>query len=357
MKSKRSIVFYSALAILLIVGLAGNLRAEETRRLLNLRGDWKFKTGDKTEWADPKFDDSKWSEIYAPSAWEDEGYDGYDGYAWYRKHFTISENWLSKDLVLNLGTIDDVDEVYVNGQCIGSTGSFPPNYSTAYNIERRYSISPIILKSDGDNVIAVRVYDNGGAGGITNGRLGLYERRNVFHADLMLPYMWKFNTGDNLEWKEVKFDDSNWKTIHVPDYWEHQGYPDYDGYAWYRVKFNVPDKFQDDDLVFLVGKIDDFDETYLNGERIGGTGPMPTQPVHYTNSDEYRRLRTYTIPEGALRPGTENVLAVRVYDCWQGGGIYEGPIGIVTREHYTQHKWKIKNFSNWFWNWLEDIFD
>ena len=41
----------------------------------------------------------------------------------------------------------------------------------------------------------------------------------------------------------------------------------------------------------------------------------------HTNSDEYSQMRAYMIPDGLVRFDGKNVLAVRVYDCWQGGGI------------------------------------
>ncbi len=92
------------------------------------------------EWISPKFDDSKWESIHVPSPWEDEGFNGYNGYAFYRKNITISSTYKDRMLYLNMGYIDDVDEVYLNGNKIGSTGSFPPNYNTAYNAERIYYI-------------------------------------------------------------------------------------------------------------------------------------------------------------------------------------------------------------------------
>ncbi|HUI29635.1 MAG TPA: beta galactosidase jelly roll domain-containing protein [Candidatus Acidoferrales bacterium] len=332
-------------------------RTDENHRLYNLRGEWKFQLGDNPHWAEPNLNDDRWDEIYVPSTWEDEGYPGYDGFAWYRKHFDASSRWMSKDLILDVGMIDDADEVYVNGELVGSMGSFPPNFVTAYNVRRSYPIPQGLLKPDGDNVIAVRVYDDHGVGGITDGPVGIYEREYLVHPDISLPSMWKFRTGDNMEWKGVAYDDSDWKNVSVPAYWETQGFKDYDGYAWYRVKFNVPADFQDEDLILLVGKVDDFDETYLNGERVGRTGPMPKYEMDRPDGDEYDQMRAYMIPAGLLQPGKDNVLAVRVYDCWLGGGIYDGPIGITTRHHYQRDRHWYRRVENWFDRIIEDIFN
>ncbi|HEY9167024.1 MAG TPA: beta galactosidase jelly roll domain-containing protein [Candidatus Kryptonia bacterium] len=357
MKSGFLTAFLAGLLYLSLVGSSGNAMADDTHRLYNLCRDWKFELGDNQRWADPKFDDSRWSEIEVPSSWEEEGYPGYDGYAWYRIHFTALSDWESNDLFLDLGAVDDVDETYLNGQLIGTMGGFPPNYSTAYNFSRHYPIPYDLLRPNGDNVIAVRVYDNQGSGGIISGRIGIYENRYSVDSDLRLPAVWKFKTGDEAEWKEESYDDKDWKNVRVPAYWETQGFRDYDGYAWYRVKFKVPSSFSEQDLIALVGKIDDFDETYLNGVRIGHTGYMPTTPVRRTDSDEYTQLRAYMIPSGVVHFDKDNVLAVRVYDCWQGGGLYEGPIGLVTRQHYAKYHRAVRNFGRWFEDLIDRIFN
>ncbi len=358
MTTRREVYFVAAILFVVAALQITPVRAADTHRLLNLRGHWKFNLGDSAAWCDPKFDDEDWSEIYVPSQWEEEGYPGYDGYAWYRKHFRASSSWGGEDLQLELGFIDDVDEVYLNGKLVGGTGSFPPEYESAYNIERRYSISAGLLKGDGDNVIAVRVYDDHGGGGIVDGRVGIYELKYYVDPDVYLPKTWKFKTGDNMAWKDPGYSDASWRRIRVPAAWETQGFKGYDGYAWYRVKFSVPDRFEGDRLIMLVGKIDDYDEVYLNGTRIGKTGPMPKYKMSRNNSDDYLHDRAYTIPSGLLRFGAENVLAVRVYDAWQVGGIYEGPLGLVTRQRYRTRNYRhsYRSVENWFENLFDDIF-
>ncbi len=55
----------------------------------------------------------------------------------------------------------------------------------------------------------------------------------------------------------------------MPANWESQGYPTYDGYAWYRKKFYFPEEYGNQDLYLILGRIDDIDVTYLNGHKIG----------------------------------------------------------------------------------------
>jgi sialate O-acetylesterase len=321
--------------------------AQDWRLLYGLRGDWKFEIGDDKCWADVKFDDSQWETIYAPAKWEDEGFPAYDGYAWYRKHFQATADWRDKSLYLRLGRIDDVDEVYVNGKLVGMTGAFPPEYETAYNVTREYQVPMYCLNIPGDNVIAVRVFDDQLEGGIIDGRLGLYEDRNALVPDIPLAGAWRFSTGDNATWKEASYEDTSWSTILVPSYWERQGFPNYDGFAWYRIRFQVPASDAGKRMILLLGNIDDFDETYLNGKLIGKTGTMGRSVM---NSNAWQQVRAYTILPEQLLAGRENVIAVRVYDGYRDGGIYKGPIGIVTRERYVMWEKEMRRRFDSFWD-------
>jgi sialate O-acetylesterase len=96
-----------------------------------LKGTWSFSIGINSDWISPGYNDSNWETIRVPSSWEDQGFNGYNGYAFYRKKISIPSEQKGRMLYLNMGYIDDVDEVYLNGHKIGSTGGFPPNYVTA----------------------------------------------------------------------------------------------------------------------------------------------------------------------------------------------------------------------------------
>jgi sialate O-acetylesterase len=156
-------------------------------------------------------------------------------------------------LYLNMGYIDDVDEVYMNGHKIGSTGGFPPNYYTAYNAERIYFIPEQYINFEGSNLIAVKVYDSYQEGGIVSGEIGLYGGRTSVYLDVNLQTTWKFQPGDDLRRKESDFDDSEWGEIVVPAKWENHGYRDYDGYAWYRKSFIYQLNNENEKMVILMG--------------------------------------------------------------------------------------------------------
>lgn len=335
------------LAIFSSISLLFALDAKNEKQILDLRGNWKFEIGDNKKYADPDFNDTKWTEIFVPSDWENEGFAGYDGYAWYRKSFTLPAAAQGKFIFLRLGYVDDVCRVYINGNPVGEGGSFPPQYQSAYNQEQVFRIPVTYLKFGKPNTIAVRVFDEHLNGGIVKGKIGLFEQEREMDFIVTFPEFWKFKTGDNEQWSNPTLDDSKWEELLVPAKWDFQGYRDYDGFAWYRVTFDFPSSAGKEDLVLMLGRIDDIDEAYLNGEKIGSTGRIRSNGTVSRIREEYLETRAYEIPASALKPGKKNVLAVRVYDNMLIGGIYEGPIGIVTQKEFRRwDRWNDKKEWN-----------
>ena len=111
----------------------------------------------RAAWADPALDDSRWDTIPVPRWWEASGYDGLDGIAWYRTSFVLTDAEAAQGVRLGLGRIDDNDISWVNGTEVGRTDG--------YNRVRAYDVPPSALRA-GRNVVAVRVEDTGGYGGI-----------------------------------------------------------------------------------------------------------------------------------------------------------------------------------------------
>jgi len=151
----------------------------------------------------------------------------------------------------------------------------------------------------------------------------LYAQQNI---QLTTP---RFITGDNTAYKDVAFNDAGWATINTTSDWEVQGYTDYDGYAWYRFHFTLPSALKNrsnwkDTLRILLGKVDDVDETFLNGVKIGQTGSLPTDAGGYAGQWDVAREYHIATNNKALQWNKDNVLAVRVYDGGGGGGIFAG---------------------------------
>ena len=123
-----------------------------------------------TSWSDVAVDHSAWKTMALPVGWEDAGVgmDDFDGIVWFRKEFELPTDWSGKDIVLNLGAIDDTDTTWVNGHQVGSM--------LFWNQKRKYRVAAKHLKA-GKNVIAIRVFDNQNGGGI-------YDKANGLKVEL-----------------------------------------------------------------------------------------------------------------------------------------------------------------------------
>jgi len=168
-------------------------------------------------------------------------------------------------------------------------------------------------------------------------------------GDLVVPFpaAWKFRTGDDAAYGTREYDEDAWETIPVPATWESAGHPGYDGIAWYRARFTLPAQPTPTAAHLELGRLDDADETYLNGVLVGRTGAFP--PSYESAWQAYRR---YTVPPEALNWGGENVLAIRVYD---GGG--DGGFWSVRRDR-PPARWVVEGAPQWWTvtlvNWDEE---
>lgn len=130
---------------------------------VELSDQWKFHLGDNIDFAKSNFNDSLWPIMKVDSVWENRGFDKYDGIAWYRLHVTIPSKLkvLNSELqavLLALACVDDRDDTYFNGEKIGSL--------TGYDAKRNYLVLYNKINWDSDNVIAIKVTDYGGFGGM-----------------------------------------------------------------------------------------------------------------------------------------------------------------------------------------------
>lgn len=312
----------------LLLSTLAHSQVRYLQKLVDLKGTWKFRIGDDMAWAKPNLDDSRWENIYAPVEWEQEGYHGYDGYAWYRKKFNGGNISRFANIYLNLGYIDDVDQVFVNGHLVGFFGSFPPQFNTAYNAKRVYYIPSEYLNPGGDNVIAVRIFDTIHSGGIVSGEIGLYGSWSLLDEGMMLEGVWKFAEGYRPEWKLPDYDDSHWGVIMVPGFLHTKGMKEWKSTFWYRKAFKIDPRLKDKALVLLIGKIDDFDKVYLNGHLVGATNDG--RPLG--SSWSWQQYRDYPIPPEFINWKGTNVISVEVTDIGGNAGIYEGPVGIFPAE-------------------------
>lgn len=141
----------------------------EYQKWLNTLKQVELKPAGNDQWKDLNFNDenvqsteyndSKWPVMELPTQFE-RVIGEFDGAVWFRKMVDIPQNMTGKDLTLSLGPIDDMDRTYFNGKLIGSTEG-----SGFWQVERNYEIPASLVKA-GANLIAVRVLDTQGGGGI-----------------------------------------------------------------------------------------------------------------------------------------------------------------------------------------------
>ncbi len=118
--------------------------------------------GTAAGWAKPGLDEAGWTEIRLPTGGADNTPD-FDGVLWVRTSFEAPAAWAGRDLMVELGPVDDADTTYVNGEAVGGVeGWMQPR---SYRVRGR-------LVQAGRNTLAVRVLDTAGMGGLT-GQPGL----------------------------------------------------------------------------------------------------------------------------------------------------------------------------------------
>ncbi|HTX19983.1 MAG TPA: glycoside hydrolase family 2 TIM barrel-domain containing protein [Bacteroidota bacterium] len=254
---------------------------EDLHAIRIVRGEWKFKEGDSLLWKSPDLNDSSWQTVMLPATWQEHSnYTPENVFGWYRRELTIPAELKGEDVILNAGTIDDADETYFNGVKVGGMGSFPPHYTSAWDIIRRYKVPHEIIHYGAKNSIAVRVF-NGILGG------GIY--------------------GDGSSVREGPFESASPGASGA-------GYLN-GGIGWYRKVFSLPESAREK-RVFI-----EFDGVYMNSTVWINGHYLGNRPYGYS-SFEYELTRHLKFG------GEKNVLAVRVnveQPCsrwYSGAGIY-----------------------------------
>ena len=137
----------------------------------------------------------------------------------------------------------------------------------------------------------------------------------------------RFALGDDPARSRIDFDDRSWKIITTTDNYENQGFGAYDGWSWYRIHVTIPSTLKNSvhwqqRLRIYLSSIDDVDETFLNGTKIGQTGRLPDDADGYDTKWQAFREYFVDLTTGLVRWDADNVIAIRVYDGSGGGGFY-----------------------------------
>ncbi|ADB37131.1 sialate O-acetylesterase [Spirosoma linguale] len=158
--------------------------AARTQALLKTQQGGLPTATEEQTWASATLNDSDWKTMNMPGDWEWGGLPTLDGVVWFRQEITIPEGSKLQKVTLHMDSVDDNDSTFVNGQLVGSTKG---------RGVRAYILPEGLLKP-GRNVVAVRVTDTGGSGGL----MGEPQKLNLSGDGLMIPLagQWKYRVAN-----------------------------------------------------------------------------------------------------------------------------------------------------------------
>lgn len=143
---------YNLGLLLSILCLLTACTSQETgpREVININAEWKYSQGDFAGAEQMNYEDGNWEQVGLPHSFSIPYFMSssfYVGYGWYRKHLTLNETDLSRNLSLEFDGVFQEAEVFVNGKLAGKhTGGY-----TGFTVD----ISDCV--QEGDNVVAIRV--------------------------------------------------------------------------------------------------------------------------------------------------------------------------------------------------------
>jgi sialate O-acetylesterase len=147
---------------------------------------------EKAKWAALRFDDSGWKTVRPTKVWErigDPELASFNGAIWYRTAFNLTKAQAEGATHIALGLVDDSDTTFINGVRVGGV--------EGRTTRRSYALKKGVLTA-GRNVVAVRVLDSGGSGGLYDAN----DQRFLMLADgskVPLPEEWRYKVSAPLD--------------------------------------------------------------------------------------------------------------------------------------------------------------
>ncbi len=286
------------------------------------------------ETATPDAADPRWKPVKIPGYPHDQSPDwkAEDGALfWYRCEFDVPK--LLGEATVFIGAVKDEDDAYLNGKQIGHTGR--DTNINDWLLAPRYYPAPVGVIKEGRNELLLKVICLGGKSGITAGPTRILwgaaaaagESTTAQLAKLPpidLAGQWRGAKGAADEKERPADGDPRWHPIRVPGEFQgqHGEWASYNGLFWYTRNFDLKAIPEGARPVLVLGSVDDEDDTFINGQKIGHTG-QDTNPKDY-----WMAMRVYPIPPGLLKQGT-NTIVVRNNDIRGSGGIATAPAQIT----------------------------
>ena len=137
---------------------------------------------------------------------------------------------------------------------------------------------------------------------------------------------------------ETSYNDSDWEEIQLPGRYDNQiNGGEFNGAVWFRKNIVIDNL--DSDYILTIGAVDDMDETYVNGHKIGGLIGMGF----------WNKKREFKIPKSILKKGN-NTIAVRAIDA-EGVGEIIGPMTL------SNNNIKVSLNGNWKYKLIAEIYN
>jgi hypothetical protein len=151
----------------------------------------------------------------------------------------------------------------------------------------------------------------------------------------LLPEVWKFKIDPSDDgasplatyrkkappWGKPDYNDSSWTQLSTYNVFDKQGFPDYTGVFWYRLKFTAPDFKPGESIWLRFGGLDDDGTIYVNGVLVGEREAVKGR--------DWETSFAYDVTK-RIKPGQENLIAVRGLNLVGAGGLWR-PVGLYAR--------------------------
>jgi sialate O-acetylesterase len=151
--------------------------------------DNKENIGYKEGWMRTSYDDGDWKSMPVPAEWSSvEEVGMLEGVMWLRTLVLIPSSWKGKNLVLDLGPVDETDVTWINGVEVGSS-----KVVANWNKNRSYQIPGSAVETD-ELLLAVRVVNGTAQGGIFGHpeQLKIYPEGDRSADPVLLAGDWKY---------------------------------------------------------------------------------------------------------------------------------------------------------------------
>jgi hypothetical protein len=149
-------------------------REQGAAQVVQFSQRWAFKTdpddqGVNKKWFARDLDDTDWATVRSDrdKGWESQGFGGYTGIGWYRAHLPTKPAQPPKFAYIHFSAVDEQAWVYLNGDPIAEHTTKTTGLGVSQIWTKPFTVNVSdLLRTDGPNLLAVRVHNSKAMGGI-----------------------------------------------------------------------------------------------------------------------------------------------------------------------------------------------